>query len=922
MNRFAVPWRFQWWTVSDTASPLPETLLAHATFVRGLARAALRGDPECEDVEQDAWLAAVRGLPAEPERQRGWLARIVRNRAIDVFRRRRRRAQREREAARPESLPPVDEAVARAETGRRVVDAVLSLEPPYRGVILLRFFDGLPPRRVAERLGLPVETVRTHVRRGLERLRERLGVRPGAREDRRVRALVLLAATAGGEVMTKKIAVAALTLLLLGGGTWLVVGRAGPDDDATATLPGDGPPSVASAAPEVPTLAKGTIPPALPASAPAPVETVVEGVVVDEAGAPVAGAVVWRAREHQSQFILSAPPPSEEAPLIRAEPTGTDGRFRLRIPGWVYGNVGLQARAPGMVLSRRPGDAGAPAYVPTGSGARIVMQRGVALRVRVVTRNDGGAVAGARVAAYGFAGYLLHTSQAIDEGTTSAAGEASLLVAAGDVRVVAEAAGLAQTEVSVRATPPSAEATVALPVGGVVRGIVFDPAHRPFAGARVTLLRAPRFRAQATTDTLGRFHFEQVPPAPRVREPIDGRRVVVLACDAEGYGRQYRSAEPPEAGGEAEVLFALAELANVEVLVRNARGLPVPDLPVAYGAVESRPEWGWTSYSTTREKTDALGSFLAKGLAPGRVALWAPYVLGGEREPRYVDVPMAGPIELTITTTLVERKVRVRDAAGVPVVRAIVRAWTPHWGADEIGGGSSKGTDTDGRTTTSVPEAGPFTLVVDAPGGALVAIPFTDSPKDDEIDLRLGSGRVEGRVVGLDGAPRRVRVQPGVGLKAPAVSVLVSGWRSAIDTDADGRFAFDRLASPIQVTLATEGMTLLERGQYPPGAPPVTLHALTSTEAACLTPAAEVVDSVSGAPLGNNVRVVARDPTGGRSETLYWIGLAGEHRTDHPLPAGDWTLRAEAAGYEPAEVRVTLAASGAPPRPRLALRPR
>ena len=161
-------------SMAPPEAPTPANLLAHAGFVRALARAALRGDAECEDLEQDVWVAAIEGAPARQEDQRGWLAAVVRNHAVDLFRRRSRRAARERCAARPEAVAGPEDVVARAEVGRRLVAAALALEEPSRTAILLRFFDDLPPREVAARLGVPVETVRTRTKRGLERLRARL----------------------------------------------------------------------------------------------------------------------------------------------------------------------------------------------------------------------------------------------------------------------------------------------------------------------------------------------------------------------------------------------------------------------------------------------------------------------------------------------------------------------------------------------------------------------------------------------------------------------------------------------------------------------------------------------------------------------------------------------------------------------------
>jgi len=81
---------------------------------------------------------------------------------------------REARAAQGEALPSAADTVARTEILRRVVDAVHALDEPYRTVLLLRFLDELSPREIARLEAVPVETVRTQVRRGLERVRAQL----------------------------------------------------------------------------------------------------------------------------------------------------------------------------------------------------------------------------------------------------------------------------------------------------------------------------------------------------------------------------------------------------------------------------------------------------------------------------------------------------------------------------------------------------------------------------------------------------------------------------------------------------------------------------------------------------------------------------------------------------------------------------
>ena len=64
-----------------------------------------------------------------------------------------------------------------AEDAREVRGAVASLAEPYREVVALRFFGELSLAEVAEATGRPLNTVKTHLRRGLEHLRPVLGPR-------------------------------------------------------------------------------------------------------------------------------------------------------------------------------------------------------------------------------------------------------------------------------------------------------------------------------------------------------------------------------------------------------------------------------------------------------------------------------------------------------------------------------------------------------------------------------------------------------------------------------------------------------------------------------------------------------------------------------------------------------------------------
>lgn len=166
---------------ANPAVPL-ETLLAHADWVRALARRLVADPASADDVEQEVWRAALENPPREETNPRGWLASVARNAARSLGRQRTRRAARERRVARAEALPATSELVAETELSRELAGEVLALEEPYRTVLLLRYWRALDVDAIARAQSLPRETVRTQLRRGLERLRERLDRRFGARE--------------------------------------------------------------------------------------------------------------------------------------------------------------------------------------------------------------------------------------------------------------------------------------------------------------------------------------------------------------------------------------------------------------------------------------------------------------------------------------------------------------------------------------------------------------------------------------------------------------------------------------------------------------------------------------------------------------------------------------------------------------------
>ena len=157
-----------------------QALIAQAAWVRRLAYRLVQDHELAEDLAQDAYLAALKRRPMHHEgKLRSWLRTVLRNLWFQYTRSEEGRRRREQLVSKSEAEPNTDELVRRLETHRQIVAAVHELRDPYRTVILLRFFEDLFPRDIAEKLNVPVATVNSRITRAIHILRGVLDRRLG-----------------------------------------------------------------------------------------------------------------------------------------------------------------------------------------------------------------------------------------------------------------------------------------------------------------------------------------------------------------------------------------------------------------------------------------------------------------------------------------------------------------------------------------------------------------------------------------------------------------------------------------------------------------------------------------------------------------------------------------------------------------------
>lgn len=457
------------------------------------ARALRRGADHhtAEDVAQDTWVRALEKPPEERGRFRAWMMTVSERVLSDAWRRQGHRTHREAANARSESIDRGEVDFDPSPIVRWVKD----LPQPYAQVVWLRFFEDREVARIAVDLGRSEEAVRTQLRRGLDRLRARIGNDPESRH--RFLGLAWIGALwRRGREYPLAAGLGLATVVVIGLSFLRPPGRE--PASVTAVLADTAP--VAPDRPGGSTLVAGESvgsKEAAPSASQPEGGPLLTGRVLSPDGVPVAGAIVCLGPDGET--------------IQASTTTGADGRYQLAHLDAAL----LWALHPGWLPAAR-------CYLPSVRDGEIDLHLGATsgpVLVRVVDAS-GKPVAEARVLLDPFAlpeqfevAGRLEFPARIPVQRTGEDGQVELLFpAAPRVQVaVVSSDGLSWMETVSR--PENGVLEVRLDTGRRLLGTCVDARGQPAPGARVSVgQRGGLVRREAVTDQEGRFEVTGLVP--------------------------------------------------------------------------------------------------------------------------------------------------------------------------------------------------------------------------------------------------------------------------------------------------------------------------------------------------------------------------------------------------------------------------
>ena len=159
----------------DTGGGISKLFNEHARSLVRMVRLFVDDRNAAEDMVQEAFLRLLDALPRirQPERAAAYLRSIVLNLARD-HNRRGLVSLRHRLPA-EESPASIEDKIVLREDQKQVIDALSNLPRRQRDCLVLKYYTELSVNDIAETLGLSVNTVKTHLFRGMKELEKRLG---------------------------------------------------------------------------------------------------------------------------------------------------------------------------------------------------------------------------------------------------------------------------------------------------------------------------------------------------------------------------------------------------------------------------------------------------------------------------------------------------------------------------------------------------------------------------------------------------------------------------------------------------------------------------------------------------------------------------------------------------------------------------
>ncbi|WP_337459409.1 sigma-70 family RNA polymerase sigma factor [Oceanicola sp. S124] len=148
----------------------------YAPRVKGVLMRSGMGSAAAEDVVQDVMLAVWhKAAQFDPGRAQvsGWIYRIARNRQVDIARKNGRPIPEEVETETPPEADP-GAIMALAQESGKLRQALAKLKPEQREVIARAYLGDLTHGEIRDETGLPLGTIKSRIRLGLERLRHEL----------------------------------------------------------------------------------------------------------------------------------------------------------------------------------------------------------------------------------------------------------------------------------------------------------------------------------------------------------------------------------------------------------------------------------------------------------------------------------------------------------------------------------------------------------------------------------------------------------------------------------------------------------------------------------------------------------------------------------------------------------------------------